>query len=105
MGGANGRPLDSIPHTYYVVPDPRYVRIESIIVIPDGAAANGGAAMQAARPGAGGPGGAGRQHALDRDGADMGGDGWSLMGWVKFLIFLCIGWYVTNVLSGQTRPR
>lgn len=36
MSGGQGRPLDSIPHTYYVVPDPRYVRIEALLVIADG---------------------------------------------------------------------
>lgn len=36
MSRGQGRPLDSIPHTYYVVPDPRYVRIEALLVIADG---------------------------------------------------------------------
>ena len=38
MSKGNGMPLDHIPHTYYVVSNPSFVRIEAILVMRDGVA-------------------------------------------------------------------
>jgi hypothetical protein len=96
QGTSGGMPLNAIPHTYYVVPDPRYVRVESIIVIPDGAGdAN---AKQKAKSGNGG-GGAGHQS------GEMRGAGSTLSGPVKLVLFLVVVYLMLVAYRTGAAPR
>jgi hypothetical protein len=96
QGTSGGMPLNAIPHTYYVVPDPRYVRVESIIVIPDGAGdAN---AKQKAKSGNGAAGA--RQQS-----GEMRGAGSTLPGPVKLVLFLVVVYLMLVAYRTGVAPR
>lgn len=99
QGTSGGMPLNAIPHTYYVVPDPRFVRVESIIVIPDGA--GDGKAKQNARAGNGADSGAGAQ----QRGAGERGAGTTLSGPVKIALLLVAAYVFLVTFRLGIAPR
>ncbi|KAJ1480028.1 hypothetical protein T484DRAFT_1812082, partial [Baffinella frigidus] len=38
LGGAQGRPIHSFPHTYYVAPDASHIRVIGLLIFADGTA-------------------------------------------------------------------
>jgi hypothetical protein len=96
QGTSGGMPLNAIPHTYYVVPDPRYVRVESIIVIPDGAGdAN---AKQKAKSG-------NRAGGTRQQGGGVQGAGSTLSGPVKLVLLLVTVYLMLIAYRTGVAPR
>jgi len=85
-------PMDAFPHTYYVVPEARHVRVCSLLVYADGPPAVNSlksSLLSAPSPGAGGE--AGRQRGHGRQAVAQrarGGGGMRVSGWGWVVLFL-----------------